>query len=52
MYFCKRAAQRTGAVAAVRQRLLEDVLGGLGRQPDLDLLGDQIDVDLLHQQGR
>ena len=47
--FLQRAAQRTGAIRAIRV-LLQNVASRFVRQPDLDLLRHQIHVDLLHQQ--
>src|SRR5262249_19575611 len=46
----QRAPQGPRAVTAIRASLLEDVLRGVGRQPDLHLLGDQVQVHLRHHQ--
>ena len=50
MYFCKRAPQRPGSVAAVAAGLIENIFCRVGLEPDLDLLGHQVHVDLLDQQ--
>src|SRR5579875_448053 len=44
------AAQWTSSIAAITTGLIEDVLGRLGLQTDLDLLGGEIRVNLIDQQ--
>src|SRR5205823_477109 len=46
----QRAAQRTGAVAAVCTGFFKDVLGSVVGQPNFDLLRRQVLVDLDYQQ--
>src|SRR5437879_9846685 len=48
--FLKGPAQRTSAIAAIAAGLLENVLGRVRGQADLDLLADQVSVDLSDQQ--
>ena len=45
----QRPAQRTGAVAAIPQRLVQDVLRSVHAKPNLQPLAEQIGIDLAHQ---
>jgi hypothetical protein len=49
--FLQGAAQRTGSIAAVGAGFFEDVPGGIVVKADFDLLGDQVDVDLVGGEG-
>ena len=50
MYFCKRAPQRTRAVAAIDDRLVEDPLAGIFGHGDRDGALRQVVVQLVHHQ--
>src|SRR5262249_12328809 len=47
--FLKRPPQRPGSIASVTARFFENIAGGIGCQPDGQLLGNQVDVDKLYQ---